>query len=103
VSGAYTSDDRKGFFAKSSLRVPQPWLWLALLICTVVAGLYPVGYRLIRAVMILASVVIVVWGLYLVRRRKTLVTLMAAACALSLVFVCLPGARRMRRRCARPM
>lgn len=41
--------------------------------------------------MILASVVIVVWGLYLVRRRKTLVTLMAAACALSLVFVCLPG------------
>lgn len=73
------------------LTLPPPWLWLALLICTVVAGLYPVGYRLMRVVLAAASVAIVVWGLYLVRHRRALATSLAAVCALALAFVCLPG------------
>lgn len=78
-------------FLDFRLTLPQPWLWLALLICTVVAGLYPVGYRLMRMVVIVATVVIVLWGLCLVRRRRVLATLLVAACALALAFVCLPG------------
>jgi cell wall-associated NlpC family hydrolase len=41
--------------------------------------------------MIFAVVVIVVWGLCLVHRRKMLVTLLAATCLLALALVSLPG------------
>jgi peptidoglycan/LPS O-acetylase OafA/YrhL len=64
--------DRTTYFSKARLNRIQPWLWLALFVCTVIVWLCPVGSRLIRLGLLVATAVVLAWGLCLLRRRKRL-------------------------------
>ena len=77
--------------AKCNQEVRQRWLWLALFACTVIMWLYPVAYRLGRLCLLVATSVLVVWGLYLESRHRVVIGTLTGVCVLAFALVCLPG------------
>jgi cell wall-associated NlpC family hydrolase len=54
-------------------------------------GLYPVATRPTRLGLLIVALVLVAWGLYLVRRHRAAFGALTGVCCLTVAFLCLPG------------
>ncbi len=76
---------------RTSFKGIRKHAWLTLFVVTLSIWLFPIAYQATRVSLLTSSAILWVWGAYLVRRKRRVSIMIAAAGLVLLGWVCSPG------------